>query len=158
MGILITTSQSHLCGLSLGLAVLLFGVFQLGEGCYIFIYRWTSRCTAAQYGARVIAVINIADGVTGVVAALFPSPNMAFTAAIGYIVDGLAHITLTALAWVAIFEEYEGQLLSKIDAYWVLSHAASLVAVVFTLVITWMCIRATFSYYQVLLVGGTGWE
>lgn len=152
MGFLITTSQSHLLGLSLGLAVLVFGVFQICEGLHIILYRWNSASIIAQYMIRIIAVINIVDGLTGVGAALLPSPSLAFTAAIGYIVDGLVHITQTTLRWVAVFEEYEAGLLPNKGSTWTFINLLWVLMSILVLALTWMFVRATFSYYQVLLV------
>lgn len=79
MGFLISTKQSSFLGASLGLTVLIFGLLQLLEGVFLLVEWWDAPQSGLRYWSRIIAVINIADGLTGVLASMSTNIILALT-------------------------------------------------------------------------------
>lgn len=79
MGFLVSNTQSTFLGMSLGLAVFVFGAIQILEGIVLIVEWWDTPNDIVRYGTRTVAIINIVDGVTGISASLSTSVLLALT-------------------------------------------------------------------------------
>lgn len=77
MGVLVTTHQATFLGMSLALAILVYGLFQIAEGVWLAVEMWYVENHRLQVAARTVAIISMVDGVTGISAVASKSVSLA---------------------------------------------------------------------------------
>lgn len=142
MPFLVSLKQRSFLGiLPLRAGVFVLGVLQTLEGALLLTRYQGHESTVLRRLSILVALCNIADGLTATYTSWRPAILMALATACGFLLDAILHCCMFIVRW----EELYGSLKDWVSVSYVISH----IAIFFVLI---YMVRTSFTLYQVLKV------